>query len=520
MVIPNSFLVIAACWLIILLLDKKFKSSRFGVQYNEILQRWGITISTAHIQFKTTFFNRMFTKVGRLSPHFLSLWFNVGIIFGTIFLIATLPLLVYFMYKSYREPDTKQMLQPVMPGVNLPWNQLNYYILTLIITGAFHEVGHAVAATRENVKINSFGFFILLLYPGAFVELNTVQLEIISPLKRLRIYTAGVWHNFVLAIMSLSLISVLPYLLSPFYTSNQGVVVTWIDRKFTLSAKLQSGSVIKSVNRCPVFSIRNWYSCLQKIQVTPVDGYCNSLTFVKTLNSSLPYLSNNNFNELDCCNDTSTYRFCYYYDRYKPSLIQRKINSTVLTLNSFNLNVAKEKSDNKPHLYSRYREHACLPARLAMSFKLPCNNNTDCNINTLCLKPLVTKFTRIVRIAHSRGQDILFVGDPRELSSYVMVSDYIPKHFFISPNFPGQLSLLFKYLFSISSALAVLNMVPCSYLDGHQALCMLLLIIFPRSSTLRPKIERLIVIFGTFMLCFVLLSAFYSLFIDGIRNLF
>jgi len=35
-----------------------------------------------------------------------------------------------------------------MPGVNLPMDQMGYYLLTLLVCGIFHEFGHAVAAVR------------------------------------------------------------------------------------------------------------------------------------------------------------------------------------------------------------------------------------------------------------------------------------------------------------------------------------------------------------------------------------
>lgn len=41
-----------------------------------------------------------------------------------------------------------------MPGVNVPWSQVLYYLLTLTISGVFHEFGHAISAVRYvNSKI-------------------------------------------------------------------------------------------------------------------------------------------------------------------------------------------------------------------------------------------------------------------------------------------------------------------------------------------------------------------------------
>ena len=35
-----------------------------------------------------------------------------------------------------------------MPGVNVPWSQVFYYLITLTISGVFHEFGHAISAIR------------------------------------------------------------------------------------------------------------------------------------------------------------------------------------------------------------------------------------------------------------------------------------------------------------------------------------------------------------------------------------
>lgn len=35
-----------------------------------------------------------------------------------------------------------------MPGVNVPWSQVLYYLITLTVSGVFHEFGHAISAVR------------------------------------------------------------------------------------------------------------------------------------------------------------------------------------------------------------------------------------------------------------------------------------------------------------------------------------------------------------------------------------
>lgn len=110
-----------------------------------------------------------------------------------------------------------------MPGVNLPVNQLGFYLLTLLVCVVLHEAGHAMAALRERVRIHGFGFFLLGIYPGAYVDISDTDLNSLSPMRQLKIYSAGVWHNGVIVILSILCFYGLPWILSPAYVVNQGV---------------------------------------------------------------------------------------------------------------------------------------------------------------------------------------------------------------------------------------------------------------------------------------------------------
>lgn len=83
---------------------------------------------------------------------------------------------------------------------------------------------------REQVRVNGFGLFLLIIYPGAFVDLSTEHLQIVSPLRQLRIYCAGVWHNFVIVIIALIVLLILPALLFPFYTTSTAIVITQVSQ--------------------------------------------------------------------------------------------------------------------------------------------------------------------------------------------------------------------------------------------------------------------------------------------------
>ncbi|KAK2503117.1 hypothetical protein MC885_013191, partial [Smutsia gigantea] len=77
-----------------------------------------------------------------------------------------------------------------VPGINLPVNQLTYFFAAVLISGVVHEIGHGIAAIREQVRFNGFGIFLFIIYPGAFVDLFTTHLQLISPVQQLRIFCA------------------------------------------------------------------------------------------------------------------------------------------------------------------------------------------------------------------------------------------------------------------------------------------------------------------------------------------
>lgn len=99
------------------------------------------------------------------------------------------------------------------------------------------------------MRVNGFGMFFMAVYPGAFVDLYTEHLTVISPLRQLRIYCAGVWHNAVLVLVGLLLLWSLPYFLVPIYVTGQGAVVLNVIKvsKYLTRISDQSSFVLLSV---------------------------------------------------------------------------------------------------------------------------------------------------------------------------------------------------------------------------------------------------------------------------------
>ena len=115
--------------------------------------------------------------------------------------------------------SSKSFLNVLLPPSN-EMSMLNLILLALFICGIIHEFGHGIAASREQVRVNGFGIFVMFIFPGAYVDLCSDHLKIISPMSQLRIFCAGVWHNIVLVLVAALLIELHPLFLNAFFDKN------------------------------------------------------------------------------------------------------------------------------------------------------------------------------------------------------------------------------------------------------------------------------------------------------------
>lgn len=190
---------------------------------------WQLEVDWFQIKFTTTKFNTFLRNLGSSNPGLWQKWFSVGAILGIVLLVlapAVLALnllqgIVQIVMTVTYDPlaDAPQqaaaetgssVLRPIVPGVTVPLTHIVYFFLCILINGVFHEMAHGISAASENIRVNQCGGFLTLAYPGAFVELNTDQLTKAEPFQRLRIFSAGVFHNTVLCLLGLAALGILP----------------------------------------------------------------------------------------------------------------------------------------------------------------------------------------------------------------------------------------------------------------------------------------------------------------------
>ena len=73
------------------------------------------------------------------------------------------------------------IFQPVIPGVTFPISDVGVYGFSLFLSTVFHELGHALAADCQDVKILGYGLLIIFIVPAAYVgkwTLKSIQVSI------------------------------------------------------------------------------------------------------------------------------------------------------------------------------------------------------------------------------------------------------------------------------------------------------------------------------------------------------
>lgn len=225
-----------------------------------------------------------------------------------------------------------------------------------------------MAAINANVKLNGFGVFLFAVYPGAFTELETDELSRSSSAQKLRIFSAGIWHNMILAFVGVLIVSSAPVFFMPFYESGQGVLVTgyYFALHFFSSNKFldvneksglygqngfQPGHIVTQINQCKVHNSTAWTDCLEKMHIKQQNlhhqiGYLVQYLKVLPLTASPSHvIDTTQSGEVQCCSEfqnvTPSSHICF---RYYPTLSQIfKPSINLKTQNLDNLSLAKLK---------------------------------------------------------------------------------------------------------------------------------------------------------------------------------
>lgn len=134
---------------------------------------------------------------------FLRVVGNLAIIVG----IGASFLGIYFLVTyTIRLQQAFGFVLPTVAGYTYPGPVISipfwYWIVGIFIVIGSHETMHAIFSRLEKVPIKSYGILLLLLFPiGAFVDIDMKKVKKLKLMKKLRIFAAGSFGNFLVGLM-------------------------------------------------------------------------------------------------------------------------------------------------------------------------------------------------------------------------------------------------------------------------------------------------------------------------------
>lgn len=448
------FIVLASLYGVLYFFDRFFKSC-MHYPYDTFLKNTGLSINLMSLHWHTSAFNRTLLRWGSAgnscTRRVMITSFNVGVLVTFSLLPIGLILLIATIFSSGEQDSSSSVSSPVgvpvqleilLPGVNLPLEEIGYYITTLVLCLVVHEMGHALAAVMEDVPVTGFGIKFIFCLPLAYTELSHDHLNSLRWFRKLRVLCAGIWHNFVFAGVCYLLISTVGITMSPLYAYNQHVVVTELTRKSPLRGErgLQVDNQITQVNGCPVNSEESWVTCLQNsLKLKP--GYCVSADFVQ-LNDESSAISHHSIDgQLQCCDELNPNVSCF--------------------------EVVEDANGDVP---VELPQHVCLNVRRTLEEVSEHCSSGVCN-EGFCLRPLIRNITAIMTFKRQnfRGEKlppVIYVGHPWDVTRTVDVSAFVPRYSLLKAAWPDAWLLLLKYNVVFSIGLALINAIPCFGFDG------------------------------------------------------
>jgi len=145
-------------------------------------------------------------------------------------------------------PPPSELTNPknalLIPGLN-DWIPLEWGIIGLLVTLVVHEFSHGILCRVEGVRVKSMGVILALVPIGGFAEPDEEELmdrEKTKRIQRIRIFSAGVISNFIVALFAFALFFYLIGFLSP------TVTVLGVYQDSPAFGVIEEMSIVKEIN--------------------------------------------------------------------------------------------------------------------------------------------------------------------------------------------------------------------------------------------------------------------------------
>ncbi|KAJ6231215.1 protease m50 membrane-bound transcription factor site 2 protease [Anaeramoeba flamelloides] len=539
----NFFLLYLVLW-VLSFITLRILYTYKGRKILSLLRSLNLTVSIFSVQWHSprirNYLNQFLIKRERLTK-FLNKWFYVGIISSVIVMVLSTLLWIYNGIKviritlGFQEEDEQQLITPIIPGVNIPTSHIIYLVLALIFNGVFHELGHALASVSINLPIRKVGFFLAVFYPGGFVEVQK-DIEKRSNKNKLKVFSAGIWHNIFIFFLSILLIIILPMVIKIFFISSNGSIIVSTKGNHELIQPFPIGDAIVEVNNCSVTNTWELFMCLKGLKVGKEEngtrhGRCAS---VGVLNDAIETSG------LYCCEENGDFDVgdlkCLETIKSKHFLKQNMKKENKMKQESDNGNEKKQKmvlnNDNERETNDNNGKdnksdqndnmdiiNICLSPKKILKNNV-CMNNSQClnsqNTDSFreterCVFSIHEEENYFLRFQLSSGKTSNYFGNLKSFVDSLEFSNHYDRFglWKILPStmkIPSFFDFLIRYSLTLSGGLIVINVSPCYYTDGGYIIQTLIDIFIKRNT---QKIKKIVLVAGTSIL---LLNIVLSLF--------
>ncbi len=183
---------------------------------------------------------------------FVRFWTRAGdlaIALAAIAMAVIVVLLVLGAIVSFRlTPATAPSLQEEvgLPGLN-PVIPLGYGLVALVLGVVLHEVFHGIVARSQRIGVKSLGILVFVVPVGAFVEQDDVEMAAAPRRKRDRVAAAGVFANFVLALVFF--VALAGVVSASVHPNAAGVAIAQVEPNSPAAgASIAAGDIVTGVN--------------------------------------------------------------------------------------------------------------------------------------------------------------------------------------------------------------------------------------------------------------------------------
>ncbi|MEM3587307.1 MAG: site-2 protease family protein, partial [Candidatus Jordarchaeaceae archaeon] len=254
--------------------------------------KYGLEVFPFFLMYKTKRFNNIISRIAQKSPKIWKTAATLGVAlsyaafgYGILFLLQNL-------INAFVQQQLTSPLVPLIPGVTITSSSLVYVLIALVLTLVTHELAHGIAAIVEGLPIRSAGVLLFIIIPGGFIEPDEKAMKKSSSRARFRILSAGSATNFVIALLTLLILSNFAIVISPWYGPPVGAVVTHVASYSPAYFTLPPSTVIFAINGTPIFSdygLTLYLSTVKPFETLILDTNIGRIPLITSINLQNPF---------------------------------------------------------------------------------------------------------------------------------------------------------------------------------------------------------------------------------------